>query len=227
MQIKNISLGLLLVVICITIFASGCTEDTQDIDEITNNIRDAESNIQDYSCIIHMTFNRGEQVEEIEYNTTFKKPDMLLTVATKPNREIHSIRYLDGTYMWTYIPNTNTAIKIPISKVSEPLNNDYTMILDRILNNTNLSLPVEGNFDGKETYLLEATPKGINSSSELSYKTKIWVDKETWLPLKYEIYNNTEHLVMKLEIQNLKVNTGVSDFKFEIPENTTILDLDK
>ena len=62
---------------------------------------------------------------------------------------------------------------------------------------------------------------------ELIYKTKIWVDQETWMPLRYETYNGDGNLTMKLEIRDLKVNTGIpdSEFKFEIPTGAKIVDL--
>lgn len=47
------------------------------------------------------------------------------------------------------------------------------------------------------------------------------------MPLRYETYNSDGNLTMKLEIQDLKVNAGISDseFKFEISKGAKIVDL--
>lgn len=47
---------------------------------------------------------------------------------------------------------------------------------------------------------------------------KIWVDQETWTPLKYYTDDKNGNLIMTIQIQDLKVNTGIpgSEFVFEI-----------
>ena len=123
--------------------------------------------------------------------------------------------------------DTNTVTKITLSKVSEPTRNDYINIINEFLNDTNITLLGVENIDGRATYLLETTPKEMDGDNKLLYKAKIWVDQETWMPLMYEIYNGNGNLTMKLEIRDLKVNTGIQDseFKFEVPTGAKILDL--
>ena len=55
--------------------------------------------------------------------------------------------------------------------------------------------------------------------------TKIWVDQETWIPLKYDTYDKNGNLTMTIQIQDLKVNTGFpdSEFVFEISSEAKII----
>jgi hypothetical protein len=57
---------------------------------------------------------------------------------------------------------------------------------------------------------------------------KIWVDKVTWMPLRYEMYDSGGDLMMELEIRDLEINTGIpeSEFVFEVPERATVKTVD-
>jgi len=224
---KNFRLILVLASITVALFVSGCMEENLSAEEITSHTLDKKNSIQDYSYTMHITSYIGQKTEKIEYKTMFKRPNMLISIATKPGKQNQNSRILDGEFMWTYFPDTNTVTKIPISNIPEHMKNDYANIIDKFLKNTSTTLLGEENIDGRTTYLLETTPEKKDGYSELPYKTKIWVDQETWMPLKYEIYNSNGNLTMKLEIRELKVNTGIpdSEFKFEVPTSAKMLDL--
>jgi outer membrane lipoprotein-sorting protein len=188
---------------------------------------DKENNTRDYSYTMHMTSYFGGETKETESKTMFKKPNMIKSIVTEPGKENQTIIVSDGKILWSYTPDTNTVTKMKISKPSELTENDYTNIIDNFLNDTNVTVLGVENVDGRKTYLLETTPKENDGDYELIYKTKIWVDQETWMPLRYATYNSDGNLTMKLEIQDLQVNTGLpdSEFKFEIPEGAKIIDM--
>lgn len=213
--------------IVVALFASGCTEKNLNAEQIAAQMIDKENSTQDYSYTMHMTSYTGEKTKEIEYKTMFKKPNMIKSIATEPGKQNQTVSVSDGKFLWSYIPDTNTVIKITLSNASESTRNDYADIIGELLNDTNITLLGMENIDGRTTYLLETTPKEANGDNKLIYKAKIWVDQETWMPLRYEAYNGDGNLIIKLEIQDLKVNTGLpdSEFKFEIPEGTKIVDM--
>lgn len=82
--------------------------------------------------------------------------------------------------------------------------------------------------DGRPAYLLETSPKEEEEGFKLADGMKIWVDKETWMPLRYEMYDSDGDLVMELEIHDLEINTGIQDseFVFEVPEGATVKTVD-
>ena len=56
----------------------------------------------------------------------------------------------------------------------------------------------------------------------------MWIDKETWMALRYEMYDSKENMIVETEIHYLEINTGIpdSEFKFEVPEGAEINVLD-
>ncbi|HET8685221.1 MAG TPA: DUF1616 domain-containing protein, partial [Methanosarcina sp.] len=66
------------------------------------------------------------------------------------------------------------------------------------------------------------------NESGLASRTKVWVDKETWMILRCNTYNNKGNLTTETEIRDLKVNTGIpdSEFKFEIPAGAEVKTVD-
>ncbi|MDR7667330.1 outer membrane lipoprotein-sorting protein [Methanosarcina sp. Z-7115] len=216
-----------LIFIVVALFSSGCTEKNLNAEQIASQMMDKENNTRDYSYTMHMNSYFGGENKETESKTMFKKPNMIKSIVTEPGKENQTIIVSDGKTLWSYTPDTNTVTKIKISKASELTKNDYTNIIDNFLNDTNVTVLGVENVDGRKTYLLETTPKENDGDYELIYKTKIWVDQETWMPLRYETYNGDGNLTMKLEIRDLKVNTGIpdSEFKFEVPTGAKIVDL--
>lgn len=227
--IKKFGLLLVLTFITVTLFASGCTEKNLSAEEIAIQMMDKENSTQDYSYTMYMTSYLGGNLVEHESNITFKKPNMFKEVITEPGKENKTVSVSDGEIIWSYTPDTNTVtkIKLPDSKASEPTKSDYVNIINELLNDTNVTLQGVESVDGRNAYLLETTPKESDGDYELIHKTKIWVDQETWMPLKYETYNGNGNITMKLEIRDLKVNTGIpdSEFKFEIPKGAKIVDM--
>ncbi|MGB9929233.1 MAG: LolA family protein [Methanosarcina sp.] len=224
---KEFRLILVLGFITTAIFASGCTEKNLSAEEIAAQMLDKENSTQDYSYTMHMTSYIGEKTQEIEYKTMFKKPNMIKSTATEPGKQNQTVSVSNGKFLWIYVPDTNTVTKITLSKVSEPTRNDYADIINEFLNGTDITLLGVESIDGRATYLLETTPKETDGDHKLIHKTKIWVDQETWMPIRYGVYNGNGNLTMKLEIRDLTVNTGIpdSEFEFEVPAGAKILDL--
>ncbi len=127
---------------------------------------------------------------ESEFKTMFKKPNLIKNVATESGKENETFVVSDGEFRWTYAPDTNTVIKIKLPETPELVQNDYIQLTDEFLNDTNVTLLGVESLDNRTTYLLETAPKITPEETTEDYqmvnRTKIWVDKETWMPLRYE-----------------------------------------
>jgi outer membrane lipoprotein-sorting protein len=218
---------LVLTFITVALFASGCTEKNLSAEEIATRMLDKQNSTQDYSYTMHMPSNFGGKTEEIESKIIFKKPNMFKETMTRSGKENQIISVSDGETAWSYTPDTNTVTIMKLPKVSEPKKDDYINAVGEFLNDTNVTLLGVEKIDGRNNYLLETIPKEKDGNYELVYKTKMWIDEETWMPLRYETYNGDGNLTMKFEARDLKVNTGIpdSEFKFEIPKGAKIVDL--
>ncbi len=92
------------------------------------------------------------------------------------------------------------------------------------LNESEVSVLGSEQVDGRSTYVLESRPKVEKDEPILISRTKIWVDKETWMLLRSNIYDNKRNLIIETEINDLKINTGIpdSEFKFNIPDGAKV-----
>jgi outer membrane lipoprotein-sorting protein len=216
-----------LIFVTIALLASGCTEKNLSVEEITAKMLDKQNSIKDYSYTMRATSYFERKTKESESHVMIKKPNMIKEIIAESGKENKTISISDGKIAWSYNPDTNTVLKIKLSNTSELTKNDYINIVSEFLNNTNVKLLGVERIDGKTTCLIETTPKEKDRDYEFIYRTKIWVDQETWMPLQYEIYNIAGNLTMKIKILDLKVNSGISDseFKFEVPTGAKIVEM--
>ncbi|AKB47351.1 hypothetical protein MSKOL_1574 [Methanosarcina sp. Kolksee] len=224
MKIKKIFKSMLLLIfITLALFTSGCTEKNLSAEDIATQMLEKQDSIQDYSYTMHSTYYTGEKAIETEFKTIYKKPHMIKNFMQEPGKEEETLVLSDGEFRWTYIPGTNTVMKTKLPKTSEITKSDYLTLIGITLNDTNVSLLGVEKLDNRETYLLKTSPKDTGESAA-QYYTKVWVDKETWMPLKYEMYDSSGNLTAKVEIWDLKVNSGIpdSEFVFNIPDGAEI-----
>jgi outer membrane lipoprotein-sorting protein len=220
---KMIKLMLLFIFIDLAVFASGCTEKNLTAEDIATQMLEKQDSIQDYSYTMHSTYYAGEKTIETEFKTIYKKPHMIKNFIQEPEKEEETLVLSDGEFRWTYTPGTNTVTKTKLPKTPEITKSDYMTLIGISLNDSNVSLLGVEEIDNRETYLLKASPKETVESAA-QYYAKVWIDKETWMPLKYEMYDNSGNLTAKTEIWDLKVNSGIpdSEFVFNIPEGAEI-----
>jgi len=220
---KMIKPMLLFIFIDLAVFASGCAEKNLTAEDIATQMLEKQDSIQDYSYTMHSTYYTGEKTIETEFKTIYKKPHMIKNFIQEPGQEEETLVLSDGEFRWTYTPGTNTVMKTKLPKTPEITKSDYLTLIGISLNDSNVSLLGVEEIDNRETYLLKASPKETVESAA-QYYAKVWVDKETWMPLKYEMYDNSGNRTAKTEIWDLKVNSGIpdSEFVFNIPEGAEI-----
>ncbi len=229
-MVKKKIVFMLILISCI-IFTSGCVneldaEDTELIAENTELIavkmQEKENTIEDSSYTLCITtFLEGEKAQERKFNIVWKKPNMKKTITKGTENE--TVMIYDGKIEWFYDPETNVVQKIIVPEEYQESDLDYFKLLKDILDEYNVSVLGNDTIDGRTAYLLEAKPKEGREESNLLDEIKIWVDKETWTPLKYEIHQGSQR--MEIEIQDLKINTGIQDseFVFDVPEGVEVV----
>ncbi len=223
MYIKKL---VILILISLALLASGC-EEKMSAEEIVAKMQEKEASLEDYSGTIHTTtyVNGGKDLED-EIQIMYKKPDLMKTFGVEEGKEFESVS--DGEFVWSYSAETNTVTKMELPE--EPLltEKDFVSIIGNFVNESEVSMLGVEEVDGRSAYVLEARPKVKENGSELASRTKIWIDRETWMVLKSSIYNNKGNLITEVEIRDLKINTGIpdSEFKFEIPEGAKVETLD-
>ena len=227
---------LILFLINLSIFISGCAEESgaeevssntqPSAEEIVSSMQMGMDSLEDYSFTMYVNSTSRQQNPEV-HEVIWKKPDLMKMTILSPDKDTEVIMASDGDFQWIYSSESRTVFKTEISddfndlKLFEP--DVYAEFLNGIILNGKLpSLLGTENIDGKNAYVLELTPSEKNES--LQWKSKIWVDRENWMLLRSEIYDNKENIYLEIEIRDMKLNTGIpdSEFEFKVPDGAQV-----
>ncbi|WP_167880943.1 outer membrane lipoprotein-sorting protein [Methanococcoides sp. AM1] len=215
---------LLLLLMCSALFSAGCVDEQLTAEEIAEQMQQKSENIEDYSYTMYITSSLDGEDYVLESEMLFKEPRKMKSVVIQPAEEAGSLTVSDGETIWTYIPNENTVMQIEMPDISEDAQMDYVGMIGGILNESDISFLGIDEFDSRTVYVIRMMPKEETETPFFGSNVKAWIDKETWMPLKYEMYDEDENPMISFEIRNLKVNTGISDdeFEFKIPEGAEV-----
>lgn len=221
---------LIFFIIGLGLFVSGCIDDEFTAEQIAEKLQEKQANIEDYSATVHMTVSVADQVQETEYEIFQKEPDKSKTITLKPEEEAGSVTVYNGKKMWIYDSKTNIVkiLETPETNGAAKID-DYATFIAEMLNESSVSMEGTETIDDRETYVIDLKPKKNISDTVLAVNMTVWVDVETWMPLKIEMIHEDANQPSKatIEYRNFKVNTGISDeeFEFEIPEGAQVKDL--
>jgi outer membrane lipoprotein-sorting protein len=224
-NMKNKSIAGLIAIVAIIMGAmfAGCVEDMSP-EQIAREMQEKQDSIEDITMTMSYSnlYNFGEDtITEIEY--IGKKPNMMRMEYILPAEMAGQVMVLDGKTLWMYYPAENQVITVEVPEIDQPFEADPIEFIEEVLNNSETSLLGSKIIAGRSTYVIEMIPKETGEHF-LPGKTIFWIDKETWMPLKNEMYDNEGKLVNTMEYKNIEINTGVPDsvFEFKIPEGAEV-----
>lgn len=215
---------LVLLLISSAIFVTGCTDDELDVKQIAEKMQQKQDSIEDYSYTMYMTMEFGGQKMETEADMMYKKPNKLKTVQTQPAEMAGSVTVSDGETMWLYDAQQNTVMIMELSETPEQNDLDYLQLIEMMMNESDFSLAGIEEVDGRTTYAIDMSPKDESDDLGMLGDMKVWVDKETWMPLKMDMKDADGNPMISVEYRNFQTNTGISDdeFQFEVPEGAKV-----
>lgn len=199
-------------------------EEKQSAEEIVIKMREKQASIEDCSYTAHMKSPFLEQNEET-YEILWKKPDLMKNTIRIPEKGTKSVIASDGKFQWIYNSESNTVLKTELFEEPDRIDTETCpFFYGENLNGNNSKEFLMGTekIGGKDTYLLEFIPEEEHEPYLL--RTKIWIDKETWLPARYELYDNRDMMVVEIDILDLEINSGIpdSEFEFEVPKGARV-----
>lgn len=220
---KRTKVLLVLLLMFCALFSAGCVDEQLTAEEIAEQMQQKEESIEDYSYTMYITSSLHGQDDVMESEILFKKPRQMKSVVIQPAEQAGFVTVSNGETTWTYDPHENTVMQMEMPDMSEDIQMDYVGMIGGILNESDVSFSGLEEFDNRTVYVMRLRPKESENPLFAS-NVKVWIDKETWMPLKYEIYDEDENPMISFEIRNLKVNTGISDdeFEFEIPDGAKV-----
>ncbi|MBW6517083.1 MAG: DUF4367 domain-containing protein [ANME-2 cluster archaeon] len=228
MTLSKIYKILLLLLICLSILVTGCVDDNLTAEQIADKMQEKQDSIEDYSYTMYMTMSFNGQEQVMEAYTMFKKPNKYKSIQKQPAETAGTVMVSDGSTMWIYSPQQNTVMTMELPEISGQNELDYQQLVEMMLNESDFSLKGVEKFDGRTAYVIKMASKDGNDM-DLFGNMEMWIDKETWMPLKMEMKDADGNPALSAEYRNFQINTGIPDeeFRFEIPEGAKIQTMDE
>jgi outer membrane lipoprotein-sorting protein len=225
-ELKKIAFLFVLTLLCASF--SGCNEkiSTDNADDILSKVYMRADTLDDYSYTMYVNSNLGENNTTEKYSIIWKKPVFMKGTFQVSNIDSEIIMISNQSMQLIYNSDSDIVFKKILynvsdnNKIFEP--DHYTEFLNGTLNGMSASLAGTDIIDGKDAYILELVPS-VDSNKTMATKSRIWINKENWMLVRYEISNENKDALIIINIKDMKINTGISEtsFDFKIPEGST------
>ena len=161
--------------------------------------------------VMSMTIVRPTWQRTIEFKSWAMENDYALTLITAPAREKGQTFLKRGSEMWSWNPTINRLIKLPPSMMSQGwMGSDYTN--DDILRESSVvddythTLEGEEEIGGRQCYKIKLTAR---EDAQVLWGSQIWwVDKNEFINLRAELYDEDGYLVRTETGTDLKTMDG-------------------
>ncbi len=204
--------------------SAGCVDDQISAEEIAEQMQQKNDLIEDSSFTLYMTMSLMGQ-ESVMEQEMIQKKEKMRSVTKQPAEQAGTIVVSNGETMWTYDPQQNSVLVMEMPDIDLDQEINYVDLIANFLNESDVSFSGMEKIDGRDTFIMILEPKEeVPSAGPFTGNIKVWVDEETWMPLKYDMYDTDGNVIVSVEVRNLQVNAGISDevFEFEIPEGAEV-----
>lgn len=134
--------------------------------------------------------------------------------------DVRDTQYLSWTYeniakdddMWVFFPSENLIRRISGGgKKGSFMRSDFANedIEARAVDDDTHKLVEQSELDGVAVYVVESTPISAKAKDSNYAKRRVWVDKQKWLALKIEYYDNRDRLIKRLTQGGIEEIDGI------------------
>lgn len=198
----------------LTLVLFACTSvvlPAQDASEIIKRANEKINGEESSYSEMKMTIVRPDWERTLEFRNWAKGRDYALTLITAPARDRGQAFLKRGSEMWNWNPSISRMIKLPPSMMSQGwMGSDYTN--DDILNEASVvddyihELAGEEEIEGRLCYKIKMTAR---EDAPVVWGHQVrWIDKEDYLFLKAELYDEDGYLVRTELGKNIKTMGG-------------------
>jgi outer membrane lipoprotein-sorting protein len=158
-----------------------------------------------------MTTVRPRYTRDVTMKTWSKGEDFSLILITAPARDKGTAFLKRQKEIWNYVPNIDRMIKMPPSMMSQSwmgsdFSNDDLVRESSTISDYRHSILREEVCEGRSCWVLELIPKP--ESSIVYEKVLVWIDKQHYIQLKIENYDEDGSLVSTLLFSEVKLMGG-------------------
>lgn len=154
-----------------------------------------------------MTTVRPRYTRDVTMKTWSRGEDFSLILITAPARDKGTAFLKRQKEIWNYVPNIDRMIKMPPSMMSQSwmgsdFSNDDLVRESSTISDYRHSILREEVYEGRSCWVLELIPKP--ESSIVYEKVLVWIDKQHYIQLKIENYDEGGSLVSTLFFSEVK-----------------------
>jgi len=190
---------------------------------VAEQMNKVKENLEDYQYIQKHTVYGEEGPKESRATLYFKKPDFhRLEYSYPPMGYVIAVARDKEMIVLNPAKKEGSRQQFTEGGLSDFIL-QYPSMIKTLSENSTVSLLGKELVEGKTSYHLvfkQEVPQFKNSEM----LTHIWIEEKTWFPLLEEHYDVDGNLLIKKEVEELKMNTGldVSYFELDIPEDYEI-----
>ncbi|GEM_PF-85742 len=189
--------------------------------EIMVKIQTVTSKITDYEQVVDDTYFEQGSPQTMTTHTWFQTPDLYRVESRHPLMG-EAVVIVRGVEALTYIKEAKQAVKIKVSEEFKMGLNfiDSLKLLAADKNSRTLGTEY---INGRPALHLQFNQKGTGKGDMV---THLWMDKDTWMPLVTELYNDSHELVQRKVVRELRLNQGLPEelFNLLLPSDVQIQD---
>jgi outer membrane lipoprotein-sorting protein len=145
------------------------------------------------------------------------------TAAGQENQmESDTLSITDGEYSWVLADQMGQKMAIKRKLDEAAVGVASKAMFDALREHFNLKRLDDAKCDGRDVYVIEATPKQPGATGKQLY----YYDKDTGMLLKSEVFTPDGKLLSTTKITNYKVNVPIDPkrFVFMVPDGVTVMD---
>lgn len=161
--------------------------------------------------IISLSVIRPTWQRDMSLKVWTKGNEYLLILITEPARDEGTAFLKRGKEFWNWIPRIERNVKLPPSAMAQDwmgsdFSNDDLVKMSSMVEDYNHQLLGEENLDGRTTYKIEMIPK--EEAPVVWGEVITWIDKEEFLFLKTEYYDEDGELINTMFGKDIKTMGG-------------------
>ncbi|WP_100371746.1 LolA family protein [Bacillus sp. FJAT-45037] len=206
------------------LFTTACS--VEDTEKIIEQAVEAQENLDSYYAEVSSTFEYGGESE----TSTYKEWNMK---QNKHRTEMENgyLHVSNGKESWSYDENENTVTVFETTdEMLDEMPTEAEMMremLTEMLNSTDVKVNGRDTIAEQKTIHLSVSTKDGEEDQfmgDMSYD--IWIDEETYMPLKMEWVS--EDFSSMMEYTHIEYNIDIDEdlFSFEIPDGAEVLTMD-
>tara|TARA_R100001143_G_C3360805_1_gene135411 strand:+ start:1954 stop:2673 length:720 start_codon:yes stop_codon:yes gene_type:complete len=155
-----------------------------------------------------MTIERPRYTRDVSMRSWSLGNDFSLIVITAPARDQGTAFLKRDSEIWNYVPNIDRTIKMPPSMMSQSwmgsdfTNDDLVRESSTVEDYVHRIVESDAELEGREAWIIELIPKP--ETPVVWGKVLIWVDKEEFIQLRVENYDQSDELANHIEFTDLR-----------------------